>query len=681
MTSHSNTDGLGQRPLHSKRLSTIGLLPSVVRNSFSHSEDGYQQVLDVDQTSSILDDYFTETPPVPDKTDVYSHIPSNVSSGIASTAHNGNSTLPIASLSLSTPATAHPSLPLSNQSVFTPHHPSNHANHHGGTGPSSQAAIKVSKTPSSELDDYSGPAEVDSLHGSSLKSADVEGSAGHSLTWFAKNLKSRTAAAAKIAAEKTAELSSIAYERGSEWGIRAKQVASTASTNIAQRRRDLEGHSHGEAATTNFVVPELPIFGATISDAVLRNKIGRNPHANSPHVVFRCIEFLDAQGIDEVGIYRLSGSTTEINQLRRRFNTGEDVDVLSLSPDPNAVASLFKAYIRELPENLLTDKLLEDFMAPFSKYSQDDALFPPHLTDTDYHPITSDQKTIESIAATLSQLAPQNYTVLSLLFSHLSRVSSRHAINKMGISNLMVVWTPTLGFGCSLFAMLLAQHARLLPLDGGSRKDLSSPIERAPINAPSVIRERSANVISTTTPIITTQSVGPSGVNVPLRKSSQQITSFSSIRPQGNSSSQNVTPQTQARSDSLSPSGVSASSSTTRTNGSSSSNPGVSRPRSPNQTPPPPVPYKPSSVVFKRLSLGPAFSTELYENPFDEIYGDTLAQQETSELVSLTESLSLPTGPTESSESANVPSDDTYITHPAKPPRGNRSINAFDLPN
>ncbi|KAH6582240.1 hypothetical protein BASA60_002002 [Batrachochytrium salamandrivorans] len=560
MTSHSNTDGLGQRPLHSKRLSTIGLLPSVVRNSFSHSEDGYQQVLDVDQTSSILDDYFTETPPVPDKTDVYSHIP------IAK-----------------------------------------------------QPSRSV-KTPSSELDDYSGPAEVDSLHGSSLKSADVEGSAGHSLTC------------------------SIAYERGSEWGIRAKQVASTASTNIAQRRRDLEGHSHGEAATTNFVVPELPIFGATISDAVLRNKIGTEPTCKF------------ATCIDEVGIYRLSGSTTEINQLRRRFNTGEDVDVLSLSPDPNAVASLFKAYIRELPENLLTDKLLEDFMAPFSKYSQDDALFPPHLTDTDYHPITSDQKTIESIAATLSQLAPQNYTVLSLLFSHLSRVSSRHAINKMGISNLMVVWTPTLGFGCSLFAMLLAQHARLLPLDGGSRKDLSSPIERAPINAPSVIRERSAN-------------------------SSQQITSFSSIRPQGNSSSQNVTPQTQARSDSLSPSGVSASSSTTRTNGSSSSNPGVSRPRSPNQTPPPPVPYKPSSVVFKRLSLGPAFSTELYENPFDEIYGDTLAQQETSELVSLTESLSLPTGPTESSESANVPSDDTHITHPAKPPRGNRSINAFDLPN
>ncbi|KAH6575042.1 hypothetical protein BASA62_002149 [Batrachochytrium salamandrivorans] len=593
MTSHSNTDGLGQRPLHSKRLSTIGLLPSVVRNSFSHSEDGYQQVLDVDQTSSILDDYFTETPPVPDKTDVYSHIPSNVSSGIASTAHNGNSTLPIASLSLSTPATAHPSLPLSNQSVFTPHHPSNHVNHHGGTGPSSQAAIKVSKTPSSELDDYSGPAEVDSLHGSSLKSADVEGSAGHSLTWFAKNLKSRTAAAAKIAAEKTAELSSIAYERGSEWGIRAKQVASTASTNIAQRRRDLEGHSHGEAATTNFVVPELPIFGATISDAVLRNKIGRNPHANSPHVVFRCIEFLDAQGIDEVGIYRLSGSTTEINQLRRRFNTGEDVDVLSLSPDPNAVASLFKAYIRELPENLLTDKLLEDFMAPFSKYSQDDALFPPHLTDTDYHPY---------------------------------------------------------------------YHARLLPLDGGSRKDLSSPIERAPINAPSVIRERSANVSSTTTPIITTQSVGPSGVNVPLRKSSQQITSFSSIRPQVRLESP-LHLQPHERMDHR------------------PSNPGVSRPRSPNQTPPPPVPYKPSSVVFKRLSLGPAFSTELYENPFDEIYGDTLAQQETSELVSLTESLSLPTGPTESSESANVPSDDTHITHPAKPPRGNRSINAFDLPN
>ena len=56
------------------------------------------------------------------------------------------------------------------------------------------------------------------------------------------------------------------------------------------------------------------------------------------------------KGINELGIYRLSGSTREINLLRVEYDSKYSVDLKNWENgyiDPNAVASLFKAYVRE----------------------------------------------------------------------------------------------------------------------------------------------------------------------------------------------------------------------------------------------------------------------------------------------------------------------------------------------
>ena len=81
-----------------------------------------------------------------------------------------------------------------------------------------------------------------------------------------------------------------------------------------------------------------------------------------PSVVYRCIEYLDAKNaINEEGIFRLSGSLTEIQKLKERFNTEGDVDLLSGMYDVHAIAGLLKLFLRELASPILTAEKQAEF--------------------------------------------------------------------------------------------------------------------------------------------------------------------------------------------------------------------------------------------------------------------------------------------------------------------------------
>lgn len=61
------------------------------------------------------------------------------------------------------------------------------------------------------------------------------------------------------------------------------------------------------------------VFGVTLQESMAVAQI-----ANLPAVVFRCIQYLETKKADqEEGIYRLSGSSMVIKNLKDRFNTGK----------------------------------------------------------------------------------------------------------------------------------------------------------------------------------------------------------------------------------------------------------------------------------------------------------------------------------------------------------------------
>ena len=72
--------------------------------------------------------------------------------------------------------------------------------------------------------------------------------------------------------------------------------------------------------------------------------------AQLPTVFVRCIEYFDVHGVEEVGLYRIPGSWTTVNQLKKVFDNGGDCDLNTNTDLPvgeNDVATLLKTYLRE----------------------------------------------------------------------------------------------------------------------------------------------------------------------------------------------------------------------------------------------------------------------------------------------------------------------------------------------
>lgn len=66
-----------------------------------------------------------------------------------------------------------------------------------------------------------------------------------------------------------------------------------------------------------------------------------------PVFVRKAVDYLMANGLEEVGLLRLSGNQSEMNRMRVGFDNGGPIDFTGV--DVNTVAGLLKAFFRELP--------------------------------------------------------------------------------------------------------------------------------------------------------------------------------------------------------------------------------------------------------------------------------------------------------------------------------------------
>ncbi|KAK7738477.1 Rho GTPase activating protein [Cytospora paraplurivora] len=186
--------------------------------------------------------------------------------------------------------------------------------------------------------------------------------------------------------------------------------------------------------------PVRRVFGAPLAEAVRYNS-PRDVRIPLPAVVYRCIQYLDARGaVTEEGIFRLSGSNLVIKQLKERFDNEGDINLLEEEQyhDIHAVASMLKAYLRELPTSILTRDLHLEFVA-----------------------ITEMTNQAEKIAA-LSELVPRlpqaNATLLKYLIAFLIKIINHADQNKMTVRNVGIVFSPTLTIPAPVFALFLQNY-------------------------------------------------------------------------------------------------------------------------------------------------------------------------------------------------------------------------------
>ncbi|CAG8591285.1 21525_t:CDS:1 [Cetraspora pellucida] len=233
----------------------------------------------------------------------------------------------------------------------------------------------------------------------------------------------------------------------------------------------------GDKKKRNEIRPNVSkvVFGIPLEQAIAVARIKEGYEL--PAVVFRCIEYLDANDADkEEGIYRLSGAAMTLKHLKDRFNAEGDVDLLNQGKyyDVHAVAGLLKLYLRELPTKILTRELHMEFVNAVRLLDRRDR--------------------INKLGRLISSLPLVNYTLLRTLIGHLIRIVQNSEINKMTVHNIGMAFCPTLGIPAGVFSLFMAEFDYIFTNSNG----VAAPktIEATPENHQKIYQP-STNVFST----------------------------------------------------------------------------------------------------------------------------------------------------------------------------------------
>ncbi|KAF7545252.1 hypothetical protein G7Z17_g9325 [Cylindrodendrum hubeiense] len=193
--------------------------------------------------------------------------------------------------------------------------------------------------------------------------------------------------------------------------------------------------------------PVRQAFGVPLAEAV-RYCSPTDVSVPLPAVVYRCIQYLEAKdAVLEEGIFRLSGSNLVIKQLRERFNTDGDINLIT-DPhfhDIHAIAGLLKLYLRELPTTILTRDLHMEF-----------------LSTTE---ITDRPEKMAALNELVQRLPQANATLLKYLIGFLIKIINNSDINKMTVRNVGIVFSPTLNIPAPVFAMFLQNYEDIFGID------------------------------------------------------------------------------------------------------------------------------------------------------------------------------------------------------------------------
>uniref|UniRef100_A0A8D3D9N5 Rho GTPase activating protein 42a n=1 Tax=Scophthalmus maximus TaxID=52904 RepID=A0A8D3D9N5_SCOMX len=139
--------------------------------------------------------------------------------------------------------------------------------------------------------------------------------------------------------------------------------------------------------------------------------------------VKKCIELVETRGITTLGLYRTGGVNSKVQRLMTSV-FGKMKDFFYFSEATTTITSGLKNYFRCLAEPLLTYRLHKEFIKA-AKYD-----------DHKYR--------VRAIHALVHKIPEKNRVMLDLLTYHLFKVSSHSEQNMMTVSNLGMIFGPTL---------------------------------------------------------------------------------------------------------------------------------------------------------------------------------------------------------------------------------------------
>lgn len=171
------------------------------------------------------------------------------------------------------------------------------------------------------------------------------------------------------------------------------------------------------------------LFGAKIQHVCKREK------RDIPFIVTSCVREVERRGILEVGVYRVSGSASDLARLRKSFETNAyEAEQLLKEVDIHSVTGVLKLYLRELPEALFTDALYPEFFKSWGQTQGAGASEQSQPAQTRRH----------ALLKCYAQLPDLNKKCIDFLLNHFVKVNQNEGDNKMSLHNLATVFGPTL---------------------------------------------------------------------------------------------------------------------------------------------------------------------------------------------------------------------------------------------
>nr|XP_033814960.1 protein FAM13A isoform X2 [Geotrypetes seraphini] len=143
-----------------------------------------------------------------------------------------------------------------------------------------------------------------------------------------------------------------------------------------------------------------------------------------PSVVCDVVEYLNASGgLRQEGLFRVCGSVRMVDQLRLKYENGEEVE-LARDGDVNSAASLLKLFLRELPDSVITAALQPRFIQLYKD--------------------NENESEMEAGLKKLIQELPEaHHSLLKYLCQFLAGVAEHHMENRMNVFNLATVFGPS----------------------------------------------------------------------------------------------------------------------------------------------------------------------------------------------------------------------------------------------
>ncbi|XP_006877287.1 PREDICTED: rho GTPase-activating protein 4 [Chrysochloris asiatica] len=144
-----------------------------------------------------------------------------------------------------------------------------------------------------------------------------------------------------------------------------------------------------------------------------------------PLVVESCIRFINLNGLQHEGIFRVSGAQVRVSEIRDAFERGEDPLVEGCgAQDLDSVAGVLKLYFRSLEPPLFHADLFGELLASAE--------------------LEGTAERVEPVSRLLAQLPGPVLVVLRYLFAFLNHLAQYSDENMMDPYNLAVCFGPTL---------------------------------------------------------------------------------------------------------------------------------------------------------------------------------------------------------------------------------------------